>query len=71
MESSHSGLNIFKGYIRGFAVVTDVQKRLTRICRMLGAVTVGWTPKGETEIARAEKDFSAVIFERTPEEWGG
>ncbi len=41
-----------------------------RLCRMLGAVTVGWTPKGEEEITRTEQDFSAVIFERTPEEWG-
>jgi glycerophosphoryl diester phosphodiesterase len=39
-----------------------------RICRRLGAMTVGWTPMGEEEIARAEENFDAVIFELTPEE---
>lgn len=34
-----------------------------RRCRRGGALTIGWTPKGEKEIAEAEKHFDAVIFE--------
>lgn len=39
-----------------------------RACQRLGAMTVGWTPKGEDEIVAAEKEFDAVIFELSPEE---
>ncbi len=34
-----------------------------RACRWLGALTMGWTPKGEAEIVEAETYFDAVIFE--------
>lgn len=37
-----------------------------RRCRRSGALTMGWTPKGEAEIAEAEKNFDAVIFEEKP-----
>ncbi len=39
-----------------------------RLCRALGALAVGWTPKGEAEIAEAEAHFDAVIFELIPAE---
>jgi glycerophosphoryl diester phosphodiesterase len=39
-----------------------------RRCRRDGALTMGWTPKGEKEIGEAEKHFDAVIFEEKPVE---
>ncbi len=35
-----------------------------RLCRLFGALPVGWTPAGEKEIAEAERRFSTVIFEK-------
>lgn len=40
--------------------------RALRLCRRCGALTMGWTPKGAEEIAQADKDFDAVIFEERP-----
>ncbi len=38
------------------------------LCRRLGALTMGWTPRGKEEIQEGEKVFDTLIFEYLPEE---
>ncbi len=44
----------------------DSCKRLAfKAARAMGGYPVGWTARGEEEIKRAEKDFKAIIFEKS------